>query len=165
MDAAWPWIPDDPCRAAFTRPARARTFGRKQRAASQGGSEEARARHLARGKLLPRERIGLLLDPGSPFLEIGALAAYGLYGGNAHAAGIVSGIGRVSGSECMIVANDARTTGYAPVAIHECDLPPLLANAPGVSRLQLNFTNSAPCPPRRVILSWPRRSCIKSGIK
>jgi 3-methylcrotonyl-CoA carboxylase beta subunit len=56
----------------------------KLEAAMQGGSEEARARHVARGKLLARERIGLLIDPGSPFLELSALAAYGLYGGDVH---------------------------------------------------------------------------------
>src|SRR3974390_3517055 len=74
----------------------------KLKAAAEGGSAEARQRHEARGKLLPRERVDYLLDPGSPFLEIGALAAHGLYGGDAHAAGIVAGIGRVSGRECMI---------------------------------------------------------------
>jgi 3-methylcrotonyl-CoA carboxylase beta subunit len=91
----------------------------KLKAASQGGGAEARARHQARGKLLPRERIGLLLDPGSPFLEIGGLAAHGLYGGDAHAAGIVAGIGRVSGRECMIAANDATIKGgtYYPMTV------------------------------------------------
>jgi 3-methylcrotonyl-CoA carboxylase beta subunit len=79
--------------------------------ASQGGSSESRARHEARGKLLARDRIELLLDPGSPFLEIAALAANGLYGGDAHAAGLVAGIGRVSGRECMIAANDATIKG------------------------------------------------------
>src|SRR5208283_3193267 len=72
-----------------------------------------------RGKLLVRDRIDLLLDPGSPFLEIGPLAAHGLYDGDAHAAGIVSGIGRVSGRECMIVANDATIKGgtYYPMTV------------------------------------------------
>ena len=88
-------------------------------AAALGGSAEARQRHQARGKLLVRDRIGLLLDPGSPFLETGALAAYGLYGGDAHAASIVTGIGRVSGRECMIVANDATVKGgtYYPMTV------------------------------------------------
>jgi 3-methylcrotonyl-CoA carboxylase beta subunit len=91
----------------------------KLAAASLGGSAESRQRHVARGKLLARDRIGLLLDPGSPFLEIGALAANGLYGGDAHAAGIVAGIGRVSGRECMIVANDATVKGgtYYPITV------------------------------------------------
>ncbi len=90
-----------------------------QAAAAQGGSAEARQRHEARGKLLPRSRIDLLIDPGSPFLEIGALAANGLYGGDAHAAGIITGIGRVSGRECMIVANDATIKGgtYYPMTV------------------------------------------------
>ena len=87
------------------------TLREKLAAASLGGSADARARHVARGKLLVRDRIDLLLDPGSPFLEIGALAANGLYGGDAHAAGLVAGIGRVSGRECLIVANDATVKG------------------------------------------------------
>ena len=65
--------------------------------AMQGGSEEARARHVTRGKLLARERINLLLDPGTPFLELSALAAHGMYGGDVHAASLITGIGRVSG--------------------------------------------------------------------
>jgi 3-methylcrotonyl-CoA carboxylase beta subunit len=87
--------------------------------AALGGSAEARQRHEARGKLLARDRISLLIDPGSPFLEIGALAAYGLYGGDAHAAGVIAGIGRVSGRECMIVANDATIKGgtYYPMTV------------------------------------------------
>jgi 3-methylcrotonyl-CoA carboxylase beta subunit len=94
-------------------------LARKLAAAQQGGSAEARARHVARGKLLPRERIALLLDPGSPFLEIAALAAHGLYGGDAHAAGLIAGIGRVSGRECMIAANDATIKGgtYYPLTV------------------------------------------------
>ena len=75
-----------------------------------GGGEDARRKHLARGKLLPHDRVRALLDPGSPFLEIGALAANGLYG-EAPAAGLIAGIGRVAGRECMIVANDATVKG------------------------------------------------------
>jgi len=91
----------------------------KLAAASLGGSADSRARHIARGKLLVRDRINLLLDPGSPFLEIGALAANGLYGGDAHSAGLVAGIGRVSGRECMIAANDATIKGgtYYPLTV------------------------------------------------
>ncbi|KAI96313.1 methylcrotonoyl-CoA carboxylase [Rhodomicrobium udaipurense JA643] len=87
--------------------------------AQGGGGAEACARHVARGKLLARDRIALLLDPASPFLEIGALAAHGLYGGDAHAAGLIAGIGRVSGVECMIVANDATVKGgtYYPLTV------------------------------------------------
>ena len=86
---------------------------------AQGGDEEARAKHLARGKLLPRVRVERLLDPGSPFLEIGQLAAFGMYGGEAPGAGIICGIGRVSGRECMIVCNDATVKGgtYFPMTV------------------------------------------------
>ncbi|MGE0311357.1 MAG: carboxyl transferase domain-containing protein [Lautropia sp.] len=85
----------------------------------EGGGEKARARHVARGKLLPRDRVERLLDPGSPFLEIGQLAAHGMYGGDAPGAGLITGIGRVSGVECMIVANDATVKGgtYYPVTV------------------------------------------------
>jgi 3-methylcrotonyl-CoA carboxylase beta subunit len=83
----------------------------KLEAATQGGSEEARARHAGRGKLLPRERIDLLLDPGTPFLELSPLAAHGMYGGDVHCASVITGIGRVSGRECVIVANDATNKG------------------------------------------------------
>eukprot|EP01037_Dinobryon_pediforme_P027088 gene27088-biopygen16148 len=84
-----------------------------------GGSAEARARHLARGKLLARERIDLLLDPGSPFLEIAPLAAFDMYGGDVPSASLVAGIGRVSGHECLVVANDATVKGgtYYPLTV------------------------------------------------
>jgi 3-methylcrotonyl-CoA carboxylase beta subunit len=85
----------------------------------QGGSESARKRHLARGKLPVRDRIQMLIDPGSPFLELSRLAAYGMYGEAVPAAGIVTGIGRVEGRECMIVANDATVKGgtYYPITV------------------------------------------------
>jgi 3-methylcrotonyl-CoA carboxylase beta subunit len=88
-------------------------------AAMQGGSEDARAKHTARGKLLARERIDLLIDPGAPFLELSALAAYGLYGGDVHSASVVTGIGRISGRECVIIANDATIKGgtYYPMTV------------------------------------------------
>src|SRR5581483_11137287 len=76
------------------------------RVAQSGGSEESVQRHRRRGKLLPRERIDLLLDPGSPFLELSPLAAWAMYDDEAPAAGIVTGIGRVCGQEVVIVAND-----------------------------------------------------------
>ena len=84
-----------------------------------GGPERARQRHLARDKLLVRDRIDTLLDPGSPFLELSALAAQGMYGGEVPSAGIVTGIGRVSGRECVIVANDATVKGgtYFPTTV------------------------------------------------
>jgi 3-methylcrotonyl-CoA carboxylase beta subunit len=86
-----------------------------------GGGEVARERHLSRGKLLPRDRIRALIDPVSPFLEIGQLAAHGMYGGEVPSAGIVTGIGRVSGRECMIVANDATVKGgtYFPMTVQK----------------------------------------------
>jgi len=84
-----------------------------------GGGESARARHAGRGKLLPRERVRSLLDPGSPFLELSQLAAYGMYDDNIAAAGIITGLGRVSGRECVIVCNDATVKGgtYYPVTV------------------------------------------------
>ena len=88
-------------------------------AAALGGSAAARERHSARGKLLVRERIDLLLDPGAPWLELSALAAHGMYGDEVAGAGIVTGIGRVSGRECVIVANDATVKGgtYYPITV------------------------------------------------
>jgi 3-methylcrotonyl-CoA carboxylase beta subunit len=88
-------------------------------AAALGGPEESRRRHEARGKLLPRHRVERLLDPGSPFLEVGALAAHGLYDGEAPGAGVITGVGRVSGREVMIVANDATVKGgaYFPLTV------------------------------------------------
>ena len=85
----------------------------------QGGGEKACARHTSRGKLLPRERIQNLLDPGSPFLELSALAAMNVYAESVPAAGIITGIGRVSGQECMLVANDATVKGgsYYPLTV------------------------------------------------
>ena len=86
---------------------------------ARGGSEESRQRHLARGKLLPRDRIGALVDPGSPMLELSPLAAYGMYGGDVPAASVITCIGRVSGRECVIVANDATVKGgtYYPMTV------------------------------------------------
>ena len=85
----------------------------------QGGGPKAQERHTSRGKLLPRERINRLLDPGSPFLEISQLAAYEVYGEDVPAAGVIAGIGRVEGVECMIVANDATVKGgsYYPLTV------------------------------------------------
>ncbi|HKM62910.1 MAG TPA: carboxyl transferase domain-containing protein [Acidisphaera sp.] len=84
-----------------------------------GGGESARHRHLSRGKLLPRDRVRALIDPMSPFLEVGQLAAHGMYGGDVPSAGIITGVGRVSGRECMIVANDATVKGgtYYPITV------------------------------------------------
>jgi len=86
---------------------------------AQGGGEEARRKHLARGKLLPRDRVQRLLDPGTPFLELSQLAAYGMYSDAAPGAGVITGIGRISGKECMIVCNDATVKGgtYYPISV------------------------------------------------
>jgi 3-methylcrotonyl-CoA carboxylase beta subunit len=85
----------------------------------QGGGEAARAKHLARGKMLPRDRVRALIDPGSAFLEMGQLAAHGMYGGEVASAGLICGVGRVSGRECMVVANDATVKGgtYFPLTV------------------------------------------------
>lgn len=85
----------------------------------QGGGQAAREKHLGRGKLLPRERVRSLLDTGSPFLELSQLAAYGMYGGEVSSAGIITGIGRIAGRECMVIANDATVKGgtYFPITV------------------------------------------------
>ena len=87
--------------------------------AARGGSDASRDRHVARGKLLPRDRVERLLDPGSPFLEIGQLAACDMYEGEAPGAGMICGVGRVSGREVMIVANDPTVKGgaYFPMTV------------------------------------------------
>jgi len=86
---------------------------------TRGGGERAREKHLARGKLLPRERIRVLLDAGSPFLELSQLAAFGMYDDEVPAGGIITGIGRVMGRECMLVVNDATVKGgtYYPLTV------------------------------------------------
>ena len=92
--------------------------------AALGGGDVARARHTARGKLLPRDRVQMLLDPGTPFLELSPLAAFGMYPDkdgtdSAPCAGVIAGIGRVSGVDCMIVCNDATVKGgtYYPLTV------------------------------------------------
>jgi 3-methylcrotonyl-CoA carboxylase beta subunit len=114
----------DPASAAFAANAavnRALVDQLRERAAhaALGGSEDSRKRHVSRGKLLPRDRVMRLLDAGSPFLEVGALAAHGLYDDEAPGAGLIVGIGRVSGREVMIVANDATVKGgaYFPMTV------------------------------------------------
>ena len=103
--------------------------------AAAGGGKAARERHLSRGKMAPRDRVANLLDPASPFLEIGATAAHGLYDGAAPCAGVIAGVGRVQGIDCMIVCNDATVKGgtYYPMTVkkhlraqeiaEECHLP------------------------------------------
>ncbi|AXI77658.1 carboxyl transferase domain-containing protein [Peterkaempfera bronchialis] len=114
----------DPGSAAYRANTEAHTalvgeLRRKLAAAALGGGERARQRHIARGKLLPRDRVDTLLDPGSPFLELCPLAADGLYDGAAPAAGVVAGIGRVAGREVVVVANDATVKGgtYYPMTV------------------------------------------------
>jgi 3-methylcrotonyl-CoA carboxylase beta subunit len=91
----------------------------RQAITALGGGEAARAKHVARGKLLPRDRVERLLDPGAPFLELSPLAAWGMYGDESPGAGIITGVGRVSGRECLIVCNDPTVKGgtYYPVSI------------------------------------------------
>src|SRR5437763_10500407 len=96
-----------------------RDLREKSAAIGEGGDEASRQRHQGRGKLLARERVRLLIDPGSPFLELSAFAAYGMYDGAVPAAGIVTGIGRIRGRECVVVANDATVKGgtYFPMTV------------------------------------------------
>ena len=86
---------------------------------AQGGGEAARAKHTARGKLLPRDRVQMLLDPGTPFLELAPLAALDMYNNEAPCAGLIAGIGRIEGVDCMIVCNDATVKGgtYYPITV------------------------------------------------
>ena len=85
----------------------------------EGGGEASRRRHVGRGKLLPRDRVYTLLDPGTPFLEVGQLAAHCMYGGEVPSAGVIAGVGQVSGRQCMVVANDATVKGgtYYPLTV------------------------------------------------
>ncbi len=103
--------------------------------AAAGGGDKARERHVARGKMLPRDRVAGVLDPGAPFLEVGATAAHGMYGGDAPSAGVIAGVGRIHGTDVMVVANDATVKGgtYYPMTVKkhlraqeiaaECNLP------------------------------------------
>ncbi|WP_106850439.1 carboxyl transferase domain-containing protein [Blastococcus sp. Marseille-P5729] len=92
---------------------------REHISAADGGSQASKDRHVGRGKLLPRDRVNHLLDPGAPFLELSPLAAHEMYDGDAPGAGIITGVGRVSGRECVIVANDATVKGgtYYPMTV------------------------------------------------
>ena len=91
----------------------------RMKAVMEGGGGKYVERHRSRGKMLPRERIEAICDPGTAFLELSKLAANGLYDGNAHSAGIITGIGMVHGRECMFVANDATVKGgsYYPMTV------------------------------------------------
>src|SRR5688572_14339951 len=113
--------PSSPAYAANVAHHRALADDLRKRAAAvaEGGGPEAQKKHAARGKLLPRDRVRALLDPGSPFLELSQLAAFGMYGDDAPSAGIITGIGRVEGIEAVIVANDATVKGgtYYPMTV------------------------------------------------
>ena len=91
----------------------------RQAKSALGGGEAARAKHVARGKLLPRDRVEMLLDPGTPFLELSPLAAFGMYGDESPGAGIITGIGRIAGRECLVVCNDPTVKGgtYYPITV------------------------------------------------
>ncbi|MBK3663456.1 methylcrotonoyl-CoA carboxylase [Bradyrhizobium diazoefficiens] len=114
----------DPSSSDFARNAEAMRglvadLREKLRQVAGGGGEVSRNRHTARGKMLARQRVDLLVDPGTSFLELSPLAAHGLYGGDVHSASVVTGVGRISGRECVIVANDATIKGgtYYPMTV------------------------------------------------
>jgi 3-methylcrotonyl-CoA carboxylase beta subunit len=113
-----PDAPESQARVAHNRSLRDALYAHVSQAAL-GGDARARERHVSRGKLLPRDRVEALLDPGSPFLEIGQLTAFGLYEDEIPGAGLITGIGRVSGRQCMIVCNDATVKGgtYYPLTV------------------------------------------------
>ena len=113
-----PAPPADPANRDAWRALRAELETRRA-AAALGGPVRARERHLARGKMLPRERVIGLIDPSSPFLEIAPLAAFGMYDDAIHGAGLIAGIGRVAGREAMIICNDATIKGgtYYPLTV------------------------------------------------
>ena len=94
-------------------------LAQKRAITAEGGPKSSRDRHVARGKLLPRDRVMRLIDPGSPFLELSQMAAWDMYGGDIHGAGVITGVGRVSGRECVIVCNDATIKGgtYYPLTV------------------------------------------------
>src|SRR6201981_1590379 len=114
----------DPASSDFSRNAEAMRslvaeLHEKLNQVAHGGGKASRARHTARGKMLARERVDLLVDPGSAFLELSPLAAHGLYGGDVHLAGVITGVGRISGRQCVVVANDATIKGgtYYPMTV------------------------------------------------
>ena len=115
---------------------------------AQGGGEAARAKHTARGKLLPRERVQRLLDPGTPFLELSPLAAYQMYNDEAPCAGLIAGIGRVSGVDCVIVCNDATVKGgtYYPMTVKKHLRAQEIAQANGLPCIYLVDSGGANLP-------------------
>ena len=113
-----------------------------------GGGEKSSQRHIARGKILPRERVSRLLDPGSAFLEIGLFSAYGMYDNASPSAGMICGIGRISGSECMIVCNDATVKGgtYYPMTVKKHLRAQEIAQANGLPCVYLVDSGGANLP-------------------
>src|SRR5216117_542041 len=114
----------DPTSSEFTRNADVMRglvaeLREKLKVVSGGGGEVSRKRHTSRGKMLARQRVDLLVAPGTPFLELSPLAAYDMYGGDVHSASVITGVGRISGRECVIVANDATIKGgtYYPMTV------------------------------------------------
>jgi 3-methylcrotonyl-CoA carboxylase beta subunit len=110
---------DEFCRNAAQMRALADELRKRRAVAAEGGPPRARERHVARGKLLPRERVMRLIDPGAPFLELSPLAANGMYDEAIHGAGLITGIGRIEGRECVIVCNDSTIKGgtYYPMTV------------------------------------------------
>ena len=112
---------------------------------AQGGGEAPRAKHTARGKLLPRDRVQMLLDSGTPFLEVAPLAALNMYNNDAPSSGVIVGIGRVSGVDCMIVCNDATVKGgtYYPLTVKKRrPSPPDKCRAGGFAARSLAHANA-----------------------
>jgi len=127
--------------------------------AALGGGEKARARHIARGKMLPRDRVANLLDPGSAFLEIGATAAHDMYDGAAPCAGVIAGVGLVSGRQVMIVCNDATVKGgtYYPMTVKKHLRAQEIASSRIATTLAASSTTKRKCPrkaSRRSQRSW-----------
>jgi len=127
------------------------TLQQRTAQAALGGPEESRKRHVARRKLLPRDRVMRLLDAGSPFLETAALAGFGLYDDEAPGSGLITGIGRVSGREVMILANDATVKGAPfPHDREEASAGPGSRPAePAALHLSGGFRRGQPAPPGR----------------
>jgi Acetyl-CoA carboxylase, carboxyltransferase component (subunits alpha and beta) len=124
---------------------------------AQGGGEAARAKHVARGKLLPRERVQMLLDPGTPFLELAPLAALNMYNNDAPGAGVITGIGRVNGVDCMVVCNDATVKGgtYYPMTVKKHLRAQEIAQQNRLPCIYL-VTRAAPTCPTRTSVPRPR---------
>ena len=141
-----------------------RSCATKLATAALGGSERSRERHVSRGKLLPRDRVDGLLDPGSPFLELAPLAADGMYDDECPGAGMIAGIGRVSGRECMIVANDATVKGgtYYPITVKKhLRAQEIAAAEPAAVHLPRRLRRRLPAAPGRGV---PRPRALRPDL-